>query len=66
VARRGRPLPTSCVGLWCTAGVGAGVTGQNVPPVKTSQSVSVKTSLCYWSKRARESKCPTNQNVPRP
>ena len=36
------------------------VTGQNVPPV------SVKTSQCYRSKRPRESKRPTNQNVPRP
>jgi len=42
------------------------VTGQNVPPVKTSQSVSVEMSHCYWSKRPRESKRPTNQNVPRP
>ena len=42
------------------------VTGQNVPPVKISQSVSVKTSLCYWSKRLRESKRTTNHNVPCP
>ena len=41
------------------------VTGQNVQPVKTSQSVSVEMSHCYWSKRPRESKRPTNQNVPR-
>ena len=34
------------------------VTGQNVPAVEMSH--------CYWSKRPRESKRPTNQNVPRP
>ena len=41
-------------------------TGQNVPPVKTSQCVSVKKCQCYWSKCPRESKRPTNKNMPRP
>ena len=39
------------------------VTGQNVPPVKTYQSVSVKTSQYYWSpwvKTSHQPKCPTS------
>ena len=40
------------------------VTGQNVLPVKTSYLSKVKTS--HLSKRPRESKHPTNQNVARP